>query len=59
VKEKVFGSGVGVKALVKTVWVVPLSFPPCVIVPLVVPFMQCHCGALLDFTTMDSCELVM
>ena len=25
----------------------------------IVPFMQCRCGALLDFTTMDSCELVM
>lgn len=37
VKENVLGSGVGVKALVKTAWVVPLSLPPCVIVPLVVP----------------------
>ena len=25
----------------------------------IVPFMHCRCGALLDFTTMDSCELVM
>ena len=25
----------------------------------IVPFMQCRCGALLDFTTMDSCETVM
>ncbi len=25
----------------------------------IAPFMQCRCGALLDFTTMDSCELVM
>jgi hypothetical protein len=25
----------------------------------IVPFMQCRCGILLDFTTMDSCELVM
>ena len=25
----------------------------------IVPFMQCRCGALLDFTTFDSCELVM
>jgi len=27
VKEKLLGSGVGVKALVKIAWVVPLSFP--------------------------------
>ena len=25
----------------------------------IVPFMQCRCGALLDFTTMESCGLVM
>ena len=25
----------------------------------IVPFMQCRCGALLDFTAMDSCERVM
>ena len=25
----------------------------------IVPFMRCRCGALLEFTTMDSCELVM
>ena len=25
----------------------------------IVPLMQCRCGTLLDFTTMDSCELVM
>jgi len=25
----------------------------------IVPFMQCRCGALLDFTSMDLCELVM
>ena len=25
----------------------------------IVPFMQCRCGALIDFTTFDSCELVM
>ena len=25
----------------------------------IVPFIQCRCGALLDFATMDSCELVM
>ena len=25
----------------------------------IVPFMQCRCGALLDFMTMDSCEMVM
>ena len=25
----------------------------------VVPFMQCRCGVLLNFTTMDSCEMVM
>lgn len=25
----------------------------------IVPFMQCRCGALLDFTAMDSRELVM
>ena len=25
----------------------------------IVPFMQCRCGASLDFTAMDSCELVM
>jgi hypothetical protein len=25
----------------------------------IVPFMRCRCGALLDFTSMDSCELVM
>ena len=25
----------------------------------IVPFMQCRCGALLDFTAMDSGELVM
>lgn len=25
----------------------------------IVPFMKCRCGALLDFTTMDSGELVM
>jgi hypothetical protein len=25
----------------------------------IVPFMQCRCGALLDFTSMDSCKLVM
>ena len=25
----------------------------------IVPFMQCRCRALLDFTTMDSYELVM
>ena len=25
----------------------------------IVPFMQCRCGALLDFTSMDSLELVM
>jgi len=25
----------------------------------IVPFMQCRCGVLLDFTTMDSGELVM
>ncbi len=37
VKEKVVGSGVGVKVLVETAWVVPLSRPPCVIVPLLVP----------------------
>ncbi len=37
VKEKVVGSGVGVKVLVETPWVVPLSRPPCVIVPLLVP----------------------
>ncbi len=37
VKEKVFGSGVAVNILVKTAWFVPLSCPPCVIVPLVVP----------------------
>ena len=24
-----------------------------------VPFMQCRCGALLDFTNMDFCEMVM
>jgi hypothetical protein len=28
---------VGVKTLVKTAWTVPLSCPPCVIVPLKVP----------------------
>ena len=25
----------------------------------IVPFMQCRCGALLDFITADSCGLVM
>jgi hypothetical protein len=25
----------------------------------IIPFMQCRCGALLDFTSMDSCELVI
>jgi hypothetical protein len=25
----------------------------------IIPFMQCRCGALLDFTTMDSYGLVM
>jgi hypothetical protein len=25
----------------------------------IVPFMQCRCGALLDFIAMDSGELVM
>ena len=25
----------------------------------IVPFMQCRCGASIDFTTRDSCELVM
>jgi hypothetical protein len=25
----------------------------------IVPFMQCRCGDLLDFTAMDSCELLM
>ena len=25
----------------------------------IVPFMQCRCGALLDFFIVDSCELVM
>jgi hypothetical protein len=25
----------------------------------IVPFMQCRCGALLDFTTVDSYELAM
>jgi hypothetical protein len=25
----------------------------------IVPFMQCRCGALLDFFIADSCELVM
>ena len=25
----------------------------------IVPFTQCRCGALIDFTTFDSCELVM
>ena len=25
----------------------------------IVPFMQCRCGALIDFTAMDSDELVM
>jgi hypothetical protein len=25
----------------------------------IVPFIQCRCGVLLDFATMDSCELVM
>src|SRR5687767_4095424 len=24
-----------------------------------IPFAQCRCGAILDFTTMDSCESVM
>ena len=25
----------------------------------IAPFMQCRCGALIDFTAMDSCEIVM
>jgi hypothetical protein len=25
----------------------------------IVPFMQCRCGAFLDFFTVDSCDLVM
>jgi hypothetical protein len=55
VKEKVVASEVGVKALVKTAWVVPLSIPPCLIVPLPPPPLRFPDACLQRLTADAEC----